>query len=295
VDLLEGSIADERILASLDPGIDCVYHLATYHGNQSSIHDPLADHANNLITTLRLFDHLTRVSRSPRIVYASAGCTVAEKTKSEARATAESDTVSLHHDSPYQISKLVGEMYASFYWRQHGLPVVRARFQNVYGPGEVLGAGEWRGTSATVWRNVVPTFVYRAVKGLPLVVTGQDATRDFVYVSDVVQGLLRCAAHGQPGEAYNLASGVETPILGLARRINALAGNRSKVEVHAYRAWDHSGRRLGSTEKARAALGFSCRVGIEQGLELTYAWSLANMRRIEACIARHGDRMATLA
>ena len=50
----------------------------------------------------------------------------------------------------------------------HGLPTVRARFQNVYGPGEILGAGRWRGTPATVWRNVTPTFVYRALKGMPL-------------------------------------------------------------------------------------------------------------------------------
>ena len=46
--------------------------------------------------------------------------------------------------------------------------MVKARFQNVYGPGEILGAGQWRGTSATVWRNVIPTFLYRALKRMPL-------------------------------------------------------------------------------------------------------------------------------
>ena len=94
-------------------------------------------------------------------------------------------------DSPYQISKVVGEFYSVYYHRQHGLPTVRARFQNVYGPGEMLGAGRWRGTPATVWRNVTPTFVYRALKGLPLQLdNGGVASRDFVYVEDIARGLL---------------------------------------------------------------------------------------------------------
>ena len=44
---------------------------------------------------------------------------------------------------------------------------MRARFQNVYGPGEILGAGRWRGTPATVWRNVTPTFVWKALMASP--------------------------------------------------------------------------------------------------------------------------------
>jgi nucleoside-diphosphate-sugar epimerase len=71
-------------------------------------------------------------------------------------------------DSPYSISKIVGEFYMVYYHDQHNLPTVRARFQNVYGPGEILGAGKWRGTPATVWRNVTPTFIYKALKGEPL-------------------------------------------------------------------------------------------------------------------------------
>ena len=84
------------------------------------------------------------------------------------RRRTEDGPVPLDLDSPYQISKVVGEFYSVYYHRRHGLPTVRARFQNVYGPGEILGAGRWRGTPATVWRNVTPTFVYRALKGLPL-------------------------------------------------------------------------------------------------------------------------------
>ena len=78
-------------------------------------------------------------------------------------ATAEDAPVSLFHDSPYSISKLVGEMYGNYYFMRYGLPFVKARFQNVYGPGEILGAGRWRGTPHTVWRNVTPTFIWKAL------------------------------------------------------------------------------------------------------------------------------------
>ena len=157
VTFVEGSIADPDVVARIEDDVDLVFHLATYHGNQSSMADPLADHQNNLLTTLVLYNHLAGFQNLSRVVYASAGCTMAEKIYGEARPTREDDPVSLRLDSPYQISKIVGEMYGNYFEARHGLPVVHARFQNVYGPGEILGAGQWRGTPATVWRNVTPT------------------------------------------------------------------------------------------------------------------------------------------
>src|SRR5499426_298452 len=105
-----------------------------------------------------------------KVVYAAAGCAVATKTFDGATATPEDAPISLFHDSPYSISKLIGEMYGNYYFARYRLPFVKARFQNVFGPGEILGAGRWRGTPATVWRNVVPTFVWKALHGeaLPL-------------------------------------------------------------------------------------------------------------------------------
>ena len=195
----------------LDDEFDHVFHLATYHGNQSSIADPLADHEHNLLTTLKLFERIKRFGRVRKVVYAASGCTLAPHTYGEAEAVEEDGPVPFDLDSPYQISKVVGEFYSVYYQHQHQLPTVRARFQNVYGPGEILGAGRWRGTPATVWRNVTPAFVYRALKGMPLQLENEGrASRDFIYVGDIVDGLLRCATAGEPGDVYNLASGTET-------------------------------------------------------------------------------------
>jgi UDP-glucose 4-epimerase len=289
IELRIGSVADSGQLARLDDDYDLVFHLATFHGNQSSIEDPLADHDNNLVTTLRLFERLRDFRRLRRVVYSSTGCALAAKGDGAAQPVIEDGPVPLLYDSPYQISKVVGEMYAVYYHQSQGLPVVRARFQNVYGPGEVLGAGRWRGTPHTIWRNVVPTFVYRALRRQPLELHGEGrATRDFVFVADVADGLLRCAlADGVEGDVFNLASGSETSIRELADKVNALTDNPAGVELLPPREWDHSIHRVGSTEKSRRALGFEASTPLDAGLEETVRWTRANFSRIERCIARH--------
>jgi nucleoside-diphosphate-sugar epimerase len=292
VTLLEGSIADDAVVGAVEDRYDYIFHLSTYHGNQSSIHDPLADHEHNQLTTLKLFERVKSFRRLQKLVYSGAGCAVAAKTADAPEATAEDAPVSLEMDSPYSISKIVGEFYAVYYYNRHRLPAVRARFQNVYGPGEILGAGRWRGTPATVWRNVTPTFVYRALKQLPLPVEGSGtAGRDFIFVDDIARGLLRCALAGRPGDVYNLASGVETSIAGLAALVNELTGNPAGIDMRPARPWDRSGRRFGSTAKAREQLGFETAVGLREGLGRTVAWTRENLPRIEACIARHEENL----
>ena len=257
------------------------------------MHDPLADHENNTLTTLKLYDRIKGFDRIKRVVYSSAGCTVAEKTYDKAEATEEDAPVSLYLDSPYQISKIIGELYSNYYFTQHHLPVVKARFQNVYGPGEILGAGRWRGTPATVWRNVTPTFVYRGLRQMPLTVENEGiATRDFIFVDDIVRGLMFCATKGMPGEVYNLASGVETSILELAELINEMASNPTPIEYLPSRPWDHSGKRFGSTEKSKEALGFEPQVGLSEGVQRTIDWTREHLPFIDACIEKHREHMA---
>jgi nucleoside-diphosphate-sugar epimerase len=295
VSLIEGSITEDWTLERLPHDLDFVFHLATYHGNQSSMLDPLADHEHNMYSTLRLYEAIKDVPSLERVVYASAGCTVAEKTFDGARATTEDAPVSLWLDSPYQISKIVGEYYSNYYFARHDLPSVKARFQNVYGPGEILGAGRWRGTPHTVWRNVVPTFIYKALhhQALP-VENGGVATRDFIYIRDLAQGLIACATRGEPGEVYNLASGTETSIRTLAALINELIGNPTPLTFAPARDWDHSGQRYGSTDKARATIGFLAETGLPEGLQRTIAWTKENLDWIERCIARHRERIEAL-
>jgi nucleoside-diphosphate-sugar epimerase len=279
------------LLASLKDEYDYVFHLSTYHGNQSSIHDPLADHENNTLTTLRLYERLKGFGRLKKVVYSAAGCSVAEKTFGTAAATEETDVVSLWMDSPYSMSKVFGEFYSTYYFKQHRLPTVRARFQNVYGPGEILGAGRWRGTPATVWRNVTPTFIWKALQGEPLPLENEGvATRDFIYVEDIARGLAACAQRGTPGDVYNLASGVETAIRDLAEKIIVLTDSGAGVQLLPKRAWDNSGKRFGSPVKAERELGFRAQVMLDEGLPRTVAWTRENAELIGRAIAKHAAR-----
>lgn len=288
VRLVSGSITDDRILRAIDGDLDYAYHLACYHGNQSSIHDPLADHHNNTLTTLKLFERLKDIKSLRKVVYSAAGCAVAAKTFDGAAATTEDATVSLFHDSPYSISKLIGEMYGNYYFTRYGMPFVKARFQNVYGPGEILGAGRWRGTPATVWRNVTPTFIWKSLHAEALPVeNGGIASRDFIFVEDMARGLMACGLRGKQGEIYNLGSGVEITIRELAERVNRLTGNPTPIALAPARDWDRSGQRFASTDKARDQIGFSAEVSHEDGIRRTIAWTTDHVETIMRCMMQH--------
>lgn len=292
VEFVFGSITDDRILQSLPEDLSYAFHLACFHGNQSSIADPLADHDNNTYTSLKLFDHLKNLKNLKKVVYAAAACAVAEKTYDIPTATTEEQPVTLYHDSPYSISKIIGELYGNYFFQQYQLPFVKARFSNVYGPREILGAGQWRGTVHTVWRNVMPTFIWRSLNGeaLPLD-NGGNTSRDFIFVEDMARGLMACALKGEVGEVYNLATGKETTILQLATLINEFTGNKMPVDLKPARDWDRSGKRFASTQKAQEELGFMAQVEIREGIQRTVEWAQANEELIRRSIAKHQKMM----
>lgn len=287
-----GSITDDRILSNLPDDLDYAFHLACFHGNQSSIADPMADHDNNTLTSLKLFDRLKDIKTLKKVVYAAAACAVAEKTYDAPSATTEDQPVSLYHDSPYSISKIIGELYGNYFFQRFQLPFVKARFSNVYGPREILGAGQWRGTVHTVWRNVTPTFIWCSLQGeaLPLD-NGGNASRDFIFVEDMARGLMACALRGNAGEVYNLATGRETSILDLATFINEYTGNKTPLDLRPARDWDRSGKRFASTEKAERELGFKAQVDVRDGIRRTVEWTRANMELIRRSIAKHDKLM----
>jgi hypothetical protein len=96
-----GSVSDDKILATIHDKYDYIFHLSKYHGNQSSIADPLADHDNNTLTSLKLLERVKDFNQFKKWVYSAAGGAVAEKTDQNAQATQEDAPISLNMDSPY--------------------------------------------------------------------------------------------------------------------------------------------------------------------------------------------------
>jgi len=283
----EGDAGHLSSFNEIPKSISEIYILNCLHGNQSSLHNPVLDLENTLKPIISTLEWVRANSIQAKIVYAGAGCAVAEKTWTESTPVVEIDLIDLEHDSPYSISKLAGEMHCQMYWKQFGLQVVRARFQNIYGPGEVLGAGKWRGTDATIWRNVTPTFIWKALHGQDLTITGKNASRDFIYVEDLCRGLQLLMKNGKSGEAYNLASGEETSIYDWAQLILNICNSSSKIDIKSARAWDNSGRRVGSVEKSKTQLGFIAETPPEEGLVKTIDWTKKNSNWIEQKISIH--------
>ena len=284
VTFIKGSAADVNVLKSIKGKVDYVYQLACFHGNQSSIARPLDDFENGLKTTLVTLEWVKNFNPQARVIYSGAGCAVAEKTWDEPTAVEERESTSLLHDSPYSISKITGEMYCLYYAKQQKLDVVRVRFQNVYGPREILGAGQWRGTENSIWRNAVPTFIWNALHNMPLEIYG-DASRDLIYVEDIAKGVILASKKGLPGEVYNLATGKEVSIKILANMIKQITMSKSEIVELEPRGWDHSGRRLGSTIKSLKELNFRADTNLSISLKKTIAWTLENQSEIEYFIS----------
>ncbi|MFH0846719.1 MAG: NAD-dependent epimerase/dehydratase family protein [Chloroflexota bacterium] len=267
---IEGSVLDDEVLKRAFSGkLGFVFHLAAHFANQNSVDNPETDLEVNGLGVLKVleYSHLTGVAR---FVFASSGCSVYG---SQAPLPLKEDFVSLHLDTPYQITKLLGELYCNFFYNYYRLPVAIARYFNVYGPGEVPGA----------YRNVIPNFTYWALHKMPLPITGTgEETRDFTFVDDIVDGTLRLGVVPEAvGGAFNLASETETRVIDIANMVNEVTGNPAGIKLVQRRDWDKITRRRASIEKARKVLGYQPKTVIKDGIKKVYNWFSENRDRIE--------------
>jgi nucleoside-diphosphate-sugar epimerase len=262
IELLKSDVADSQALAEgLDADPAVVFHLAAFFANQNSVEHPHADLDTNGHGTVNVLDACSKRDCVERVVYASSSCVYDQSMEIP---FVESEEIRLTKSTPYEITKTMGEAYCNYYHDKQGVDVTRARIFNSYGPGEVPGQ----------YRNVIPNFVALAKQGKPLPITGSgDETRDFTYVSDIVDGLLALGEHPvASGEVYNLGRGEETTIQKLADTINKLVGNAAGVEYEPRRDWDDTDRRCANINKAREDLDYRPTVDLETGLAETVAW-----------------------
>jgi len=248
---------------------DIIFHLAAFFANQNSVDYPEKDLKTNGFGTLKLLEYAKIYGKLERFVYASSGCSIYP---SDAPMPYKEELVNMYMTTPYQITKMLGELYCNYFWKIQKVPVVKARFFNSYGPGEVPGQ----------YRNVIPNFIYWAMLGLPLPVTGTgNETRDFTYVGDIVDGLLRMGYFEEAiGEEMNLAAGREIKIKYLADTINNLVGNEAGINFKPRRAWDTKKRMLASNEKAKELIGFQVTHDFEDGLKEAIKWFKENWENI---------------
>ena len=259
VHFFQDTIVNDDVLERIfGQGIDVVFHLAANFANQNSVDFPRLDLNTNGMGTLKLLEY-ARDAEVERFVYASSSCVYGNKNEA-----LREDDYEFNLDTPYAITKLLGERYTTFFHRHDGLKTVILRYFNAYGAGEHPGK----------YRNVIPNFFALAMHGKPLVVTGTgEETRDFTFNGDTVEGTIRAAVFEQAvGKIINIGSGRETKIIELANKINALTGNPAGLVFKERRSWDLIRRRVASVDRARALLEFQPTVGLDEGLEHAYSW-----------------------
>jgi nucleoside-diphosphate-sugar epimerase len=249
-----------------DPAI--LFHLAAFFANQNSVDYPETSAKVDIIGQIKLLEYST-ISRIDKFVYASSGCAIYG---SYPELPLKEEFISMHLTTPYQINKMTGEMYCNFYHHHYGLPIVNCRFFNSYGPGEAPGQ----------YRNVIPNFIYWAMEGRSLPITGTgEETRDFTYVLDLVQGLIKAGYYEKAvGENFNLASGKETQIKYLAELVNKVTNNEALINFKERRKWDTKPRLLASIEKAQQLVDYKPLVDFEEGFQTTLEWFKDNWDQI---------------
>jgi UDP-glucose 4-epimerase len=238
---------------------DLVSHHAAQIDVRVSVTDPRRDARTNIDGLLNVLENARR--HQSRVVFISSGGVV----YGEPRVRPTPETAPKLPESPYGVTKLAGEQYLYYYARIHGLDYVALRYSNVYGPRQ-----DPHGEA-----GVVAIFGERILSGRPLTVFGDgEQTRDYVYVGDVVAANLLAAALplGPVGtaldeRAYNVGTGIETSVNGLARAMMTAAGREVALESAAARPGElrHSALDNGRLRGA----GWSPATSLDAGLRKT--------------------------
>jgi UDP-glucose 4-epimerase len=261
IQFVRGDILDEDVLKKVfKDKPEFVFHLAAHFANQNSVDNPELDLMVNGMGILRVLQHAQK-NTVQRFVYSSSGCGVYGL---DSQMPFQEQDISIRLHTPYQVTKLLGELYTNYFHNLYKVPIVNARFFNVFGPGEVPGR----------YRNVIPNFFYWAMQGQALPITGDGSeTRDWTYVSDIINGLLAMGVREEAvGEAINLGSATETKVVEMALMVNRLTGNEAGVTYMQRRDWDVKKRLLSSIKKAQRLLDYRPQTSFEDGLGQVHQW-----------------------
>lgn len=255
IEFMKGDIRDNDLLENVLQGIDVVIHLAANPGVISSINDPKIDFEINAIATFNLLN-LARKHKVQKFIFASSGGAVLGE-----------QMPPVHEDmvpkplSPYGASKLSAEAYCLAFNASYGLKTIILRFSNIYGPYSDNKS------------SVVAQFMKDILSGRELTVYGDGKqTRDFLFVDDLVSGIISAIDFTGSGEIFQIASGKETSILELVKVIEKKC-NKSNLKVQFRSAREIEVRRnFSKIDKALNMLNFKPSINLENGLIKTWNW-----------------------
>ena len=266
VEIFPGDLANPEAVANAVNGCDVVFHLGALIPIPYSYRHPREFVSANVVGTLNVLEAARRDGTS-RVVHTST---------SEVYGTPETVPISETHpiraQSPYAATKAGADQLALSYKRSFDTPVVIVRPFNTFGPRQSA-------------RAVIPTIVTQALERDAIELGATAPTRDFLYVSDTVQGIMRCAEVGRiEGEVINLGTGVEIAVGNVVERVLGIVGRDLAVTVSGDRlrpVESEVERLVADCSKAERLLGWTPAVDFDEGLRRTIAWmtgALANYK-----------------
>jgi nucleoside-diphosphate-sugar epimerase len=263
VEFVEGDLADLSVAKRAVAGCTYVLHQAAIPSVPRSVQDPITSNRANIDATLNVLV-AARDAGVKRVVYAGSSS-----------AYGNTETLPKHEEmptgplSPYALQKLVGEQYMQMFTRLYGLETVTIRYFNVFGP---------RQDPSSPYSGVISLFISALVDGRQPTIYGDgEQTRDFTYVANVVDGVLRaCEAPKASGEVINVATGGRISLNKLFQTVRSLTGSSVEPIYGPERAGDVRDSQADIT-KARELLEYTPSVMLEEGLKRTLEWYRASL------------------
>lgn len=258
VEFLEGDLADLAVCTRAVEGVEFVLHQAAIPSVPRSVKDPVTSNRSNIDGSLNLLV-AARDAGVRRLVYAGSSSAYGDTPTLPKREDMPTNPL-----SPYALQKLVAEQYCQLFTRLYGFETVTTRYFNVFGPRQDPGSP---------YSGVISLFSTALLEGRQPAIYGDgEQTRDFTYVANVVDGVLRaCEAPNVAGEVINVATAGRISLNQLLQVMNGIVGtNISAIHAEA-RVGDVRDSQADIT-RARTLLGYTPIVALEEGLRRTLDW-----------------------
>jgi nucleoside-diphosphate-sugar epimerase len=258
VEFIEGDLADLSACRRAVEGMTYVLHQGAIPSVPRSVQDPITSNRSNVEGSLNILV-AARDARVKRLVYAGSSSAYGDTPTLPKREDMPPNPL-----SPYALQKLVAEQYCQIFTRLYGFETVTIRYFNVFGPRQDPGSP---------YSGVISLFATALLAGRRPVIYGDgEQTRDFTYVANVVDGVLRaCEAPRAVGEVINVATGTRISLNQLLRTMNRYVGTELAATYEAPRAGDVRDSQA-DISKARELLGYAPIVNLDDGLASTIAW-----------------------
>lgn len=258
VEFVKGDLAQRDVARAAVAEMDYVIHQAAIPSVPRSVDKPEESHRANVDATLQVL-LAARDARIRRVVFAGSSSVYGDQP-----VLPKTETMPTNPLSPYALQKLMGEMYLQMFTRLYGLETVTTRYFNVFGPRQDPGSP---------YSGVISLFIKALSEGTTPVIYGDGGqTRDFTYVANVVDGVLRAAeTPGVSGQVFNVATNGRISLNDLLATLNTIFGTRVAAIYKDGRQGDVRDSQA-DISKAERLLGYKPIVRFEDGLRKTVEW-----------------------